>query len=66
MAPTRPPIFVTQQRKLREFLEDQDRIATIKADWLYRMGSQETRARLVRQAGFTPVVRAPSGELLPA
>lgn len=50
-----PPLFITQQRKVRDFLADQDRLATIKADWLYRMGSDETKERLLRAAGFTPV-----------
>lgn len=49
------PLFITQQRKVRDFLEDQDRLATIKADWLYRIGSDETKVRLLRAAGFTPV-----------
>lgn len=49
------PIFVTQQRKVRDFLADQDKLATIKSDWLYQIGSAETRERLLRAQGFTPV-----------
>lgn len=50
------PIFVTQQRKLRDFLDDQDRLATIKSDWLYRMADTRTRARILSEHGFTPVM----------
>lgn len=54
------PLFVTQQRRLRDFLADQDRLATIKADWLYRLVGTEARARILRGHGFTPVARLPS------
>lgn len=59
--PAIAPLFITQQRKLSDFLADQNRIATIKADWLYQMGSRETRLRLLRDHGFTPALETASG-----
>lgn len=50
----RSPVFVTQQRRVREFIADQCRLATIKADWLYRIGAEDARVRL-HQHGFTPI-----------
>lgn len=61
----RAPVFVTQQRRVRDFLADQDRLATIKSDWLYQMGSNDTRARLLQEHGFTPVL-VPTRPRLPA
>lgn len=50
------PAFVTQHRQLRDFLADQDRLAAIKSDWLYRLVDVPTRARILRSHGFTPVI----------
>lgn len=47
------PLFVTQRRRLREFLADQERIATIKADWLYSFCGEAGRRKLLIQAGLT-------------
>lgn len=49
------PLFITQQRKASEFLADQDRIATIKGDWLYQMGSEQVKCRLLTEAGYKPL-----------
>lgn len=54
-AAARAPIYITQQRKVRDFIADQERLAAIKGDWLYRLASPEARARIVRSHGFTPV-----------
>lgn len=49
------PVFITQQRKLRDFLADQDRLASIRSDWLYKLVGTEAREQLLRANGFTPV-----------
>lgn len=62
--PASAPMFVTQQRPLRDFLADQDRLATIHADWLYQIASPAGKVRLLQQHGFAPplAVRPPQPE----
>lgn len=50
-----PHVHVVMQRKLRSFLDDQDRLVAIKTDWLYRLCGPDGRAKLAREHGFTPV-----------
>lgn len=49
-----PRVYITMQCKVRDFIADQERIATLKCDWLYKLCSPEGRAKLLIEAGFTP------------
>lgn len=41
------PVFITQRRRVREFIADQQRIATIKSDWLYSFCGEAGRRKLL-------------------
>jgi hypothetical protein len=60
--PASPPVFVTQQRKLRDFLRDQNPIATISCDWLYAFAENTD----LRQPHRWSAARAPARMAAPA
>lgn len=55
-----PGVYIAMHCKLRDFLADQQRIATIKCDWLYKLCGPQGRAKMIADAGFTPVLPASS------
>lgn len=58
-----PRVYITMECKVRDFLADQSRIATLKCDWLYKLCSPAGRAKLITQAGFVPVAGADRRDL---
>jgi hypothetical protein len=51
-----PQVYIVMECKLRDFIADQNRIAHLKCDWLYKLCSPHGRAKMIREAGFTPVM----------